>query len=150
MGGFNPITAVLGTALRGFNATDDYSRARASYNAQEQQIQNEAALKKQEMALDAEKDAADRRNALKRAMAKQQAIFGGQGIETTDGSGEAVLLGMLKESDEEKAYRDRLDQIKRNALAQDTDAKRSRNLLSLQNNYASARTSGLNTLIGAL
>lgn len=155
MGGFNPITAVLnplgtllGTAFDTYKTADAYDYARKSYEIQQKQIDADAASQRKQLALESEKDATDRRNALKRAMAKQKTLFGGQGIDSSDGSGEAVLLGLLQENEEDKTYRERLDKLKREALAQETTNKSRRNLLTLQNNYASARNSVAGDIFG--
>jgi len=155
MGGFNPISAVLnplgtlvGTAFNTFKTADSYDYARAVYDQQNKQILADAKAQQAQLDLAAQKDAADRRDALRRAMAKQQAAFGGQGISTTDGSGEAVLLGLLQQNDEDKAYAEKLDKLKREALAQDAANKQRRNLLTLQSNYDRARNSIAGSLLG--
>lgn len=153
MGGFNPISTLLGTArslTSSDSALDSYKQARALYEQQEKEIRNSTAMQKKQLDLEAEKTNTDRRNALKRAMAKQQAVFGGQGIDSTDGSGEAVLLGLLQENEEDKTYRDRLDRLKRQALATETDNKRARNLLTLQNQYLGAQNALARNDIGLL
>lgn len=157
MGGFStiltalsPLSKILGGAFDTYKSTDAYHYARAAYNAQEKQIQQDAENQRKQLALESEKDEADRRDALKRALAKQKAAFGAQGIDTSDGSGQSVLLGLLQESDEDQNYNNRLNRLKRTALAQQTDQKRQRNLLSLQNSYASARNNIGDTFLGAL
>jgi hypothetical protein len=153
MGGMNGFSTALNAAGQLANLTSgarntysnyrdvtaSYDQAKSKYDQSEQDIAEKEALEKQRLQLDNEEAARTRKSALKRAVASQQAAFGGQGIDTTDGSGEAVLLGLFQESSEEKAYRDRLDQLKRASLDQDTTAKRRRNLLALQNNYENAR-----------
>lgn len=149
MGGFNPITSVLGAASNilslgrdayNYNTINrDYSNAQNRYAQTENEIAQDRAQQKQQLALQAEQDGAARRSALKRVMAKQQAEFGAQGIDTTDGSGQAVLLGLFKESDDEKNYRDKLDALKNTSIDQDADNRRKRNLLDLQDSYARAQ-----------
>jgi hypothetical protein len=155
MGALNPITtvlsavgtlgSVLGAGNNAYNTKQQYQQAQATYNANEQSIQADHDLQQQQNELDAANQAQNRRDALRRAMSKQQAAFGGQGIDTTDGSGEAVLLGLFNQSAEEKAYQDRLNQLKSSALEQDTADKRRRNLLNLQGAYTSTRSSAVQT-----
>ena len=150
MGGIlNPVSAVLstvstlgsalGAANNAYNAKQNYQTAKASYDATEQSIQQDHDIQAQEIQLNADNENRKRRDALRRAMSKQQAAFGEQGIDTTDGSGQAVLLGLFDQSQDERAYQDRLTQLKKAALEQDTVDKRRRNLLTLQSGYTSAR-----------
>lgn len=90
---------------------------------QQQQLEARAAiertaLEKQEIAAKAAEADLQRRNALKRAVARQRAKFGGSGISSGDGSSEAVLLGLFEETENEKAVSQRLDNIKLQALDQ--------------------------------
>src|SRR5688572_11584877 len=107
MGGFNPISRVLNMAglYGGYGDTAGAMRAaRKQYDATEQQIASSAASEKEKLALESAEDARKRREALKRATSKQRATFGAQGLEASDGSGEAVLLGLFSESDAERQY----------------------------------------------
>lgn len=142
MGGFNPINSLIGTVTDTIGLTQSardadrsYNQARALYDQQAREIAQESKAQRNALALDAAKAETDRRDALRRASAKQRATFGGQGISADEGSGEAVLLGLLQDSEAEKSYRDRLDDLKRRTIAQDTDNKNRRNLLSLNNSY---------------
>ena len=73
--------------------------------------------------------ARDRQNALRRAVARQRAQFGGQGISTDNGSGQAILLGLFNESEQDAADRARLDQLKTTALDQNIDQTKRLNVL---------------------
>lgn len=121
------------------NTVAGYEQAQKTYAESERNIAEQAALDETNAALETAEETRQRKNALKRATASRQAAFGGQGIDTTDGSGEAVILGLFQESDEDKKYRDRLDTIKRQSREQNNAAKRRRNLLNLQQNYTSAQ-----------
>ena len=80
---------------------------------QQQQLANrQAELDRREIFQKAEEVERQRRAALKRAMARQRAKFGGQGISAPNGSSEAVLLGLFSESEAEKQDRERLDRLK--------------------------------------
>lgn len=78
--------------------------------------QEESNLARQRIAADAASVEEGRRVALRRAMARQRAQFGAQGIDADDGSGEAVLLGLFQESDVERAQRERLDTLRNRAI----------------------------------
>lgn len=142
MGSMNPISGILNTVTN----KSEYKNAQQSYANSERAIAANDALSKQKLELEAEKDASDRRNALQKAVAKQRAAFGGQGIDTNDGSGEAVLTGLFKQNDEEKSYSDRLDNIRRQTIEQDTAEKRQRNLLDLQGKYNQYRSGFFNLI----
>ena len=72
-----------------------------------------------------------RRAALRRAVARQRAKFGLQGVGSSGGSSEAVLFGMVEESDEERRHRERLDRLRETAVGDQLQSKRRRNLLEL-------------------
>ena len=164
MGSFNPVSTIfegantlLSTTKSARNIYGDYrdiarqnSLAQEQYHLSERDIAEKARLQQRESDLQSEENDRQRQRDLKRATAAWKAAFGSQGISTTDGSGQAVLLGLLQESDEDRKYRDRLDALRRESLAQDTDSKRRRNLLSLQNTYRVGRDNMFNTLNQAL
>lgn len=93
------------------------------------QAQQSAALQKQQLQLQAAQVESDRRSALKRAVARQKANFGGQGIGSNEGSSEAVLLGLFNESEEDRAARGRLDSLREAAINQGVNQKSQLNLL---------------------
>ncbi len=88
-------------------------------NLQQKNAQERAALERQKIALDTQIAEENRRKALKRAVARQRASFGSQGVSSSGGSSQAVLLGLLSESDEERAQRERLDTLRNAAINQD-------------------------------
>lgn len=88
-------------------------------NLQQRNAQERAALERQKIALDTQIAEENRRKALKRAVARQRASFGSQGVSSSGGSSQAVLLGLLSESDEERAQRERLDTLRNAAINQD-------------------------------
>jgi hypothetical protein len=102
---------------------------RAQQTLGEANAAEQAALDRQKFSADAASADADRRAALRRAMARQRAQFGAQGLSADDGSGEAVLLGMFDESEQEKAKRDQLDNLRFQALDQDLEQQRKINVL---------------------
>ena len=131
MGGFNPISAVLAPVTTLAGLAQNASQAKRQYKLNERIIAEQEANRRATIVLENEEAARTRQQALKRTVARQRALYGAQGIDASDGSGEAVLLGLLSESEAEKAYRDRLDALRNQALAQDSHAKRQRNLLSM-------------------
>ncbi len=106
------------------------SRQQKQSNAlQMQQMQQDAALQKEQNRVAAEGAEATRRAALKRAMARQRASFGAQGVGSSAGSAEAVLLGMFQESDEERANREKIQNLRAAALDQNVAQQQQINLL---------------------
>ncbi len=93
------------------------------------QAQQDAALQKEQTRLTTVTAESQRRIALKRAMARQRANFGAQGVGSNNGSSEAVLLGMFSESDEERANREKMDALRTQALDQNIGQQHQLNLL---------------------
>lgn len=90
----------------------------------------EAAQDRAKIAADAENAEATRRAALKRAVARQRALYGSSGIDTnTSGSAQAVLLGLFDESEAEKTEREKLDTLRYGAIEQDLSAQQRLNIL---------------------
>lgn len=89
-------------------------------NAELSALQQQIALEKEQIAADAAETESERLSALKRAVARQKAVFGGSGVgNQSSGSSEAVLLGLFSESEDEKASREKLDNLRYTALDQD-------------------------------
>lgn len=93
------------------------------------QSQEDASLQKAQILASAEDAERKRKDALKRAVARQRTNFGAQGISTSGGSGQAILLGLFDESEDEKFERDRLDSLKTNALDQNLSQQKRLNVL---------------------
>jgi len=70
-----------------------------------------------------------RRDALRRAMGRTRADLGGQGVSAADGSGEAILLGLVGDTEAESGAAAQADRLKRQAIQQELDNARRRNLL---------------------
>lgn len=88
-------------------------------NLQHQDAQERAALEQRRIELETQIAEENRRKALKRAVARQRASFGSQGVSSSGGSSQAVLLGLLSESDEERAQREKLDTLRNAAINQE-------------------------------
>ena len=116
--------------LKGSDSQKDSRRLAVEQLQQQQNIAErsaagKAALDKQELAVKTAEVESERRSGLKRAVARQRAKFGAQGVSSGDGSSEAVLLGLFEESEEEKSGRERLDNIRLQAIDQGlTDTRR--------------------------
>ncbi len=122
---------------------ESYQSAQAQYNAQQSDLANSLALKQQENQIASDKDASARRDALRRAMARQRAAFGAQGIDSSDGSAEAILLGLSQQSEAEQQQQTTLDQLRSKALQDEAATQSRKNLLALNNAYDKARLSSL-------
>lgn len=79
--------------------------------------------------LAANQDEQTRRSALRSAVAKTRTGLAGQGVDPTDGSGEAILLGQISASDQARQAADAATKLRLQALSQQADALNQRNLL---------------------
>ncbi len=68
-----------------------------------QQLQQSVAQQKKQNLLTLEQNETERRAKLRSLLSQQRASFGGRGLDTTSGSSEAVIQGMLDDSDQERA-----------------------------------------------
>lgn len=110
----------------------------------EQQAARAADLQRQKLAADTLSAENNRRAALRRAVARQRAQFGGSGFTGGDGSAEAVLLGLFEETEGDRADATRLDALRSAALDQSLGDQRALNVLQraqLQERQALARIS---------
>lgn len=80
------------------------------------QTKESAALDRQKIALQTQEAELQRRNALKRAVARQRAEFGSSGTGSSGGSAQAVLLGLFDEFDDERAQREHMDNLRLGAV----------------------------------
>lgn len=88
--------------------------------------QQNAALERKKIAIAAGEDERRRKDALKRAAARQRAQFGASGIGTnSSSSAQALLLGLFDETESEKKEREALDTLRYRALDSEL-AQRSR------------------------
>lgn len=107
-------------ALRQLQARQGLSAADAA---------SQAELDRQKLAIESANSEAARRDALRRAVARQNAQFGAQGVSAGDGSGEALLLGMFEESEQERARREELDNLRLQAIDQNLEEENRINVL---------------------
>lgn len=126
---------------------------RAQQSLQEQQAAADATLSHQKIALDAGNTEEERKKALRRAVSRQRANFGAQGISSGGGSSQAVLLGLFEESEAEKKKREQLDALRLTSIDQDLGQQKSLNVLQrtqLQEKQKITQLSTGERLFGAL
>ncbi|MCB9996609.1 MAG: hypothetical protein H6869_09255 [Rhodospirillales bacterium] len=102
---------------------------KAQQTAQAQDLAEQTALSREKLRAEADAAEAERLAALRRAVARQRAAFGASGIGNTDGSSEAVLLGMFEETDQDRTESERLDDIRNRVLDQEQAAQERLNIL---------------------
>lgn len=143
MGALGSVTGVLGSALTAVNTVSRVvdmatgasqekqalSQLQTQQRLAQQQAQNDAALQAQKISGDAAAEETRRKQALKRAIAKQKTLFAAQGL-SGGGSADAVLLGLFEESEAERKEREQLDAIRKQALSQNLEQQRQKDLLS--------------------
>lgn len=117
---------------------------------QERQAIENANQTRSEIAEAAKIDAEKRRSALKRAVARQRASFGGSGISSSGGSSEAVLLGFFDETQDELDQRQRLDSLRSNALDLGVAQQQSLNLLQREQLRQSQKMNDLASRYGRI
>ena len=93
--------------------------------------QQQMAMNERIRAADARFAESERLQTLRRAVARQRARFGAQGIGSGGGSSEAVLLGFFEESEQEKLKREQLDNLRNQSERLDVEGRHSLNLLEL-------------------
>lgn len=118
VGAYSTLSGLGGFGTRSQASDLAYQQMQAQNALQNQQAAQAAALQKQQLEAESQSNARKRRAALKRAMARQKVLYGAQGISTEGGSGEAILLGLYNETEDDLADRERLDTIRKAALDQ--------------------------------
>lgn len=145
MGSLTPVTSTLLPTLQtavgvasSLNTITNFVKGSSSdalENLQDRQAedlrrtQENASLERAKIQSDREADDRKRKDALRRAVARQRTQFGGQGISTEGGSGQAILLGLFDENEDQRVERDRLDTLKLNALDQNIAQQKRLNVL---------------------
>lgn len=125
----------------GTNEEEEYRKAlKAEQNLALKQLQAKQALtqssleadvaqEKAELLLEKQQTESARLKALKRAVAKQRANFAGQGISSSGGSSEAVLLGLFEDSEDDQETSDTLSALKTKALESSLAENKALNVL---------------------
>jgi len=106
-------------ALRQLQARQANSESQAQLNAQ---------ADRERLALEAQQDEDRRKKALRRAIAKRNASVGASGVSRT-GSNEAVLLGLINDTDDDQQNANALDQLRFNTIDRGVESLQSRNVL---------------------
>lgn len=131
---------VLGAANTALGAFDTYRNdsGKAANGEQKRQnalnlqnIQSQTDAERSKILLDSQTAESERRAALKRAIARQRASYGAAGIGSNGGSAQAVLLGLINESEEEKAQRESLDTLRLKDLDRQVEQQKRVNTLQL-------------------
>ncbi|HEY8191874.1 MAG TPA: hypothetical protein VIG74_05560, partial [Alphaproteobacteria bacterium] len=117
------IATITGAASREASYADQrktqqlaLKQLQATQRLQARLAADDAALTREQLAAEAEGAENSRLAALRRAVARQRANFGVQGVGSEGGSSGAVLLGLFDESEDELAQREKMDDIRRRAL----------------------------------
>lgn len=143
MAGFSFLSSILPTALSAASTIGSIARAKNEYDTRNQDIQQAVNIQQEQQRVESEKEATARRESLRRAVARQRAAFGAQGISSNEGSAEAILLGLTQQSDTEQAQQDALDQLRTQALQENAATQQRKNLLALNSLYDKSRLSSL-------
>lgn len=154
---------VLGAVNTVMGAVDQYSQnsGRSDYEARQranqvalQNATNKAEFEKHQIALDSDRVETERRVALRRAIAKQRASYGASGIDSSNGSAQAVLLGLVDDSQGLLDQRNALDNLKKAAADESVYAQHRVNTLQLtqlkERDKYSRYTSAYDAVSGAL
>ncbi|ACJ00477.1 hypothetical protein [Rhodospirillum centenum] len=109
----------------------ELSQLRAAQDLEAETRRTDAERRARQIAVEAQAAETRRQRSLRRAVGRQRAKLGGQGISAADGSGEAILLGLVREAAEEDATARSLDALRLKALDDEARAAYRRNLLDL-------------------
>jgi hypothetical protein len=85
---------------------------------EDRRAQAEASLQKAQLAAESQVSRDQTQAALMRAVAKQRAQFGAEGISPEEGSAQAVLLGLYKQNDQQLADQQRIENLRNAAIDQ--------------------------------
>ena len=136
LGAVNTISQVVGT-VQSLTGNDSRSgeqdlallQLQERQRLEQTQLAQDTALERERIATQSAQDEQERRDALRRAVARQRASFGADGISSSGGSSQAVLLGLFDETEDELQRRTELDSLRNRALDLDTQQASSLNLL---------------------
>ncbi len=162
MGGLSSLASQAFQAISAVNtvvgAVDKFTNSSTQRDTDSQAINDaryqaelaKAASDKAQIQFDAQTAENERRDALRRAVAKQKAAFGATGADMTTGSGQAVLLGLYDESEAEKEKREALDTFKLNAIDQNVALAQRVNTLQKTQLKQKSGISNASNLFGSL
>lgn len=95
------LTSAVGTLVSAANILMPMKNSGEATAAQNRQLQQNAALQKQKNLLTLEQTESNRLAKLRKSIAAQRASMAGRGIEPTGGSADAVLQGLVDDSNAE-------------------------------------------------
>lgn len=105
---------------------------RQQQDAQARSLNEQAAADRAAVSSGAATEERRRLAALRRAVARQRAQFGGGGLSSADpGSTQAVLLGLFEESDRDRQERERIDSVRNAVIDRNLDTQKRLNVLQL-------------------
>ncbi len=143
-------TALIGGVTQSAQSSQSLKQLEQQQALEEKQLKQDANSEKERIALEAELIEQDRKDALKRSVARQKANFGAQGVGAVDGSSQAVLLGITEESEEEKAQREALDALKVKAVDDRVQQEKELNVLQREQLKEQSQVNGITGFIGDL
>ncbi|MGH1403624.1 MAG: hypothetical protein ACRBDL_05225 [Alphaproteobacteria bacterium] len=143
-------TALIGGITQSAQSSQSLKQLEQQQALEERQLTQDANREKDRIALDASVAEQDRKDALKRSVARQRANFGAQGVGAGGGSSQAVLLGITEESEEEKVQREALDALKVKAVDEQVQQEKELNVLQREQLKEQSQVNGLTGLIGDL
>lgn len=157
--GLGVLTSVVGTIADSQNLKKQQSQDTRDLQRRQAEnlraAQQNAATERATIKAQAEEKERKRRDALKRAVARQRVSFGAGGLRSgSGGSSNAVLLGLFDESDAERQERERLDKLRLGAIDQNIGQLQRSNLIArsdLAERQSVARAvDNSNALVGGL
>lgn len=161
MGALTPALGVITTGLgavgtiastvKAFDSSNQHLKQLQQRQRQDQAIlAQDTALQREELAVKSAQDEETRRQALRRAVARQRASFGASGVRNqSGGSGEAVLLGLTQVTEDELKRKEELDNLRTRALDQNLTQNRMRNVLTATQTSERNNLRNLYGLVGA-
>lgn len=149
IGAANTVIGAIDKYQNGSGRTQ-YDQTKAQNDLILKNAKEQASLQKEQMRINADAAETERRNALRRAIAKQRAQFGASGISQGDGSSQAVLLGMFDESDEERQQREALDALKTASIDQNVGQQARVNTLQLTQLQEKNRLNKVSSALGSI
>ena len=108
------------------------SQSNAQADLELKQLEQRTAQQKKQNLLEYQQAETARRSKLQRLLSTQRAEFGGSGVGSAAGSGEAVLTGLSADSDVERQFNERDYQLDNQALDLRVAQQRQLNLLQKQ------------------
>lgn len=113
MGGIDPATIALAALQTGISSVRQNAADKQARRATEAEYQARA----NEIAIAQDAEARDRNERMRRALARQRAMFGGSGVTSSGGSANALLSGLVSETEAQDQESRRLYDQRLNRLS---------------------------------